>query len=366
MEEDRLTMRVNYPGLLIEKHRNGSLRYRVRVEGDKTRRIAIPVGPDDADFLNHYYAARLGASWVPEAKKDVQRQSLDWLMQGYIAHLERLVKAKLASPLTLKQRRSMLRRLCDHVDEDNGRYGDLSMDAPQGAFVKIRDAWTATPAEADNLMKSCRAMYAWAMERGDIGHNPAVGVAKIHKPQGGATPWTASDLKAFKKSHPRGTTAHLWLTLQMFAACRIGDAIWLGRDNEVQRNGETWLEWQPRKKGSAPVALPMLKPLYDATRAAKVVGTAYLLTDKGKPFASPEGLRNRIQKWCAAAGIKGKSSHGIRKAVAELLAEAGCSQHQIMSILAHTQAKTSEVYTKGVQRRALSSDAMQVLAALDW
>ncbi|WP_092896501.1 tyrosine-type recombinase/integrase [Rhodobacter sp. 24-YEA-8] len=90
------------------------------------------------------------------------------------------------------------------------------------------------------------------------------------------------------------------------------------------------------------------------------------MTDHGKPFSSPESLRNRVQKWCAAAGIVGKSSHGIRKAVAVLLAEAGCSQHQIMAIMAHSQAKTSEVYTKGAQRRAMSGDAMQVLAALEW
>lgn len=97
-----------------------------------------------------------------------------------------------------------------------------------------------------------------------------------------------------------------------------------------------------------------------------MVGPAYLLTEYGRPFSSPDGLRNRIQKWCEAAGISGKTSHGIRKAVAELLAEAGCTQHQIMAIMAHSQAKTSEVYTRGAQRRAMSGDAMQALAALDW
>ncbi|MDS9468184.1 tyrosine-type recombinase/integrase [Paracoccus sp. MBLB3053] len=358
-------MRVNYPGLLIEKHRNGALRYRVRVEGHKTRRVSIPVGPDDRDFANYYHAARAGADWRPDVRPEPVRKSLDWLAKGYLDNLERLVQAKLASPLTLKQRRSMLRRLCDYVDED-GRYGDLSMDAPQAAFVRVRDAWSATPGEADNLMKSCRAMYAWAIERSEISHNPAEGVAKIHQPRGGAKPWTADDLKRFKAKHPRGTTAHLWLTLQMFTACRIGDAIWLGRDCEIQRSGQTWLEWQPRKKGSALVTIPMLPPLFAATRAVKIVGTSYLLTDYGKPFATPESLRNRIQKWCAAAGVVGKSSHGIRKAVAELLAEAGCSQHQIMAIMAHSQAKTSEIYTKGAQRRAMAGDAMQILAALDW
>ena len=37
-----------------------------------------------------------------------------------------------------------------------------------------------------------------------------------------------------------------------------------------------------------------------------------------------------------------------------------------MAVMAHTQARTSEVYTKGIQRRGLATDGMQSLAALDW
>lgn len=358
-------MRVNYPGLLIERHRNGSLRYRVRMERDKARRTAIPVGPDDPDFLNYYYAARAGAEWVPEVRPEPVQKSIDWLVKRYLDHLDRTVSAGISSPLTVKQRRSMLLRFADFVDED-GRYGDLSMDAPPAAFVRIRDAWIAAPGAADNLMKACRAMYSWAQERQEIDHNPVSGIQKLNINRGGAKPWTASDLKQFKAVHAKGTTAHLWLTLQMFTACRIGDCVKLGRDHEVQRDGMAWLEWQPGKKGSAPVSLPMLPPLLEATRAAKVVGQTYLLTEHGRPFKSPEGLRNRIVKWLDAAGLNGLSSHGIRKAVGELLAEAGCTQYQVMAIMAHTQAKTSEIYTKGARRRAMSIDAMQALANLDW
>jgi len=56
----------------------------------------------------------------------------------------------------------------------------------------------------------------------------------------------------------------------------------------------------------------------------------------------------------------------VRKAVAEMMAEAGCTQHQIMAVMAHTQAKTSEIYTKGAARRVMASDGLQALANLDW
>jgi len=74
----------------------------------------------------------------------------------------------------------------------------------------------------------------------------------------------------------------------------------------------------------------------------------------------------RVQRWLKEAEITGKSSHGIRKAMGELLAEMGCSQHQIMAIMSHTQAKTSEVYTKSAERRVLATGGMQALANLEW
>lgn len=359
-------MRVHFPGLLIEQNRNGSPRVRVRVEGDKARRITLPVGPDHPDFPNYYYSARAGEVWQPPKPRALER-SLDWLKEDYLAYFAKMVKAGQASADTLKQKRSVLGRMCDHMDEEGTRYGDCDMDAPQSAFVAVRDAWAEHPGAADNMIKSVRAMYRWAIERGKIDHNPAAGIGAINlRPKGGATPWTAGDLRAFKEHHKPGTTAHLWLTLQAFTACRIGDAIWLGRDQEVTRNGQVWLEWQPRKRGSAFVSIPVLPPLYEATRASKIVGPAYLLSEKGTPFGSVEALRVRVQRWCAAAGIPGRSSHGVRKAIAEMMAEAGCTQHQIMAVMAHTQARTSEVYTKGVERRTLAADGVLALATIDW
>ncbi len=359
-------MRVRLAGLLIEKNRNGTPRIRVRVEGENTRRITLPVGPDHSDFLNHYYAARAGDVWEADTPTMPER-SMDWLIRRYLDFLKKMVDAGQMSGATLKQRRSVLTRLCDFTDPDGTRYGDCDMEAPASAFVAIRDAWAEHPGAADNLIKSIRAVYNWAIERNEIGHNPAAGIKAINRnPKGGAVAWTTADLRAFRTAHPKGTTPHLWLTLQAFTACRIGDAHWLGRDQEVIRDGVTYLEWQPRKKGSAPVSIPMLPPLHTATRAAKIIGPAYLLNNKGQPYSSTEVLRRRVQEWCKQAGLEGRSSHGVRKAMAGLMAESGCTQHQIMAVMAHTEARTSEIYTKGVQRRLLATDGIRALANLDW
>jgi integrase len=359
-------MRVDFPGLIVEQLPSGNRRYQVRAERNKAKKITVPVGPDHPDFGNYYWAARAGEKWEKPKPIEPMRRSLDWLVARYLAHLEKQVAASILSPLTLRQRKSILLRMVEIRDDDGDRYGGNDIEAPSSAWVKARDSWAQTPGAADNMIKSVRAMYEWAVERGEIAVNPVKGVKKIHVSRGGAVAWSVDDLKAFKARHPPGTMAHLWLTLHAFTACRIGDAIWLGRANEFQRDGLTWLQFQPRKKGSALVEIPMMPPLYKATREQVVIGEAYVLTALGRPFQSPEGLRNRVRAWCDEAGLPERSSHGIRKAVAELLAEMGCSQYQIMSIMAHTQAKTSEGYTRGARRRVLAGEAMAVLKSVDW
>lgn len=137
-------VRVDFPRLLIEKNRNGTKRYRVRVEGKKCKRMTVPVGPEHSDFPHHYYAARVGETWSPSTLKVAER-SLDWLVGRYLDFLSRMVEAGQMFPATLKQRRSVLTRLCNLQDHDGTRYGDCNMNAPTSAFIEIRDAWASPP-----------------------------------------------------------------------------------------------------------------------------------------------------------------------------------------------------------------------------
>jgi integrase len=236
----------------------------------------------------------------------------------------------------------------------------------------LRDKRSATPGAADNLVKTIRAMYAWGIEHGYVEANPAVGIGKINPGGGGAVPWSVEDLRQYRQRHPKGTMAHLALTLFMFTAARISDVVILGRGHEIQRKGMTWLDFQPTKKGAKRVRIPMLPPLFAATRDGAIVGKTYLLTEYGKPFASAKAFANKFAGWCEQAklvdaeGKVNRSSHGIRKAAGELLALEGASQYQIMAIHGHASAKTSEIYTEGVNRDELASQAMALLASMDW
>ncbi|MEM9524609.1 MAG: site-specific integrase, partial [Pseudomonadota bacterium] len=220
-----------------------------------------------------------------------------------------------------------------------------------------------TPAAADSMIEALRSMYRWTCERGICDVNPAIGVARIDKGRGGAKPWTKDDIKVCRDIHPEGTTAHLCLTPFMFTACRIGDAVVLGRANEFERGGIRGLGRQPKRKGSAKVEIPMLPPLYRATRAATVQGPTHLSTKRGRPFSAPDALGQTLRR---GAGLEGRSSNGVRKAAGHLPAQAGYTQYQIMSIHGHTQARTSKAHTKGIERWRLAADAIRPLEATDW
>ena len=55
-----MKVEIQYPGLCQEKTPAGNVRWRVRVEGEKARKISMPVGPDHEHFQIHYDAARQG------------------------------------------------------------------------------------------------------------------------------------------------------------------------------------------------------------------------------------------------------------------------------------------------------------------
>lgn len=93
------------------------------------------------------------------------------------------------------------------------------------------------------------------------------------------------------------------------------------------------------------------------------VGKTYLTTAYGDPFSSSSSLDNRVRKWIAAAGLVGsdgkanRSQHGIRKGVAEMMAESGATEYELMAAFGWTEAKTAGVYTRKFQRRGAARSA---------
>lgn len=354
-------MKFDYPGLVREPMGSGNFRYRVRPEGDRKKRIRIFCGPGDEDFFRQYQIARAGEQ--PKAQRKVSEvskpQSIGWLVNSYFEYLEGRVKSKLTSHKTLKKKKNLLKRLLKNPDR--------KMVIPQEKLIEMQDEMSSTPAQADAFIEAVAVMYDWAKKRKRVTSNPARGIDKIYEKGDGATPWKAADVKAFFAKHKAGTKQHVAMSVLLWTGCRIEDLTILGRQHECEIDGIWAVRWMPLKKGSSEVTTPLLTPLKAATRAPKVQGGTYVLGRGGKPFGSGDSMSAMFKRWCADAGIGHLSAHGVRKGLAELLAELGCSQYEIMAILGHSEAKTSEVYTRRVERWKLALGAMErVTASRTW
>jgi integrase len=331
------------------------VRWRVRVEGDKKKRITINCGPEDKDedFLRQYLAARRGEKVEPlkKASEYAKPKSIGWLVNSYYEYLAERVKAGTTSAKTLKKKRNLLNKLLNDLDR--------VMEIPQVKLIEMQDAMGSTPAQADAFIEAVGVMYDWAIERKYVKSNPARGIKSVYTKGDGAIPWKAADLKAFLATHKLGSKAHVCLSVLVWTGCRIEDTTMLGRKHECIIDGVEAIRWTPNKKGSTEVCVPLMKPMKEATRAPKVQGDTYVLGRGGKPYSSGDSASAMFKSWCKDAGLGHLSAHGVRKGLAEILAELGCSQYEIMAILGHSEAKTSEVYTRRVERWKLALGAME-------
>ena len=379
-------MKYDYDGLLRDKTAAGSIRWRVRVEGFPNRKIRIPMGPGEPGFDNHYHAARAGEKIETVRPVLAKKGTLDKLCDDYIESMKVQVKAGNLSQLTLSSRTTGLRQACNALTQRGFRFGSLDADLPKKAFVEIRDSFKERTGAGATCLKALRAAYKWRQEAEELEHrSPVFDVKSKHRAKGGATPWSADDVEKFLTRHGPGTMARLWFALAYGTHGRIGDMHTLGPKNEAVRDGVRHLEWQPSKKGSAFVSLPIKRILAEELENHDQRDT-YLVTEYGWAFASPGSLDNRVRKWIIEAGLcvdatdddgnliytdkektkvkklATRSQHGIRKGVAEYMAGSGATEYELMSSFGWTDARTARIYTEKFKRIGAAAAASARLA----
>jgi integrase len=345
-------MKIDYPGLIRQVLPSGAVIYRVRPKGQHSKRVQIYAAPGDDDFSRQYEMARRGAK-PDKAKRPSEQampETIGWLVHKYQEYLEERVKAGTSSAKTLKKKRNLLAKLLENPNK--------KMAIPREKLIEMQDAMGSSPAQADAFIEAVAVLFDWAIDRKYLKENTAGGIKSVYRKGDGAKPWKAADVTAFFAKHKAGTTPHVAMSVLLWTGCRIEDLTILGRDHECLIDGIEALRWVPLKKGSSEVCIPFLDPLKAAVRAPKVLPTTYVSKRGGDPYASGDAMSAMFKRWCHDAGLGHLSAHGVRKGLAEVLAEMGCSQYDIMAILGHSEAKTSEVYTRRVERWNLAKTAL--------
>lgn len=107
------------------------------------------------------------------------------------------------------------------------------------------------------------------------------------------------------------------------------------------------------------MAIPIHPNLAKVLASVSRSHMAVLVTERGAPFTHA-GFGNWFRDCCNKAGLLHCSAHGLRKAAATRLADAGCSAHQIAAITGHASLGEIAQYTKAAEQKRLAKQAMAI------
>lgn len=322
------------------RDRHGKLRFYLRRRGHK----AVPLpDKDDPGFLAAYTEAL--ATTAPPEPSRVLPGSLEALARSYFtsSDFKRLGSTTQAA----------YRRLIGNIVQRHGAKPIRLLDAI--GVRRILDALANTPSAANHTLRSLRAMMRHAIETGLRSDDPTRGVRRQKEKAQGVATWSEADIAAFETRWPIGTKARLALALLLYTGQRRSDVVRMGRQH-VRANV---IEVRQVKTGHR-LMIP-LHPDLAGQLAAQTDRLTFLMTDEGdssRPYTA-NGFYMRFRDWVAEAGLPaGLSPHGLRKAAARRMAEAGCSAHQIAAVTGHKTLAEVQRYTIAADQERLARAAV--------
>ncbi len=308
----------------------------------------LPGLPGSDEFMDAYRLA-LGGQSAPKIEVGEGRT-----LPGTVAALVARYYRSAAYVVLADSTKATYRGIIERFRTDHGHRRLAHLDRER--MKRLLEKKVETPAAANNWLRIVRMLLDFAVDEGMLGFNPAAGVKGIRHKSTGAMPWPTDAIEIFRARHALGTRARLALELLYNSAQRRSDVVRLGPQHV--RLGV--LSFKQQKTGQQ-VDIPVLPDLQLAIDATEIGNLAFLVTEAGQPF-SAAGFGNWFREICDDAGLKGYSAHGLRKAAATRLADAGCSDHEIMSWGGWQTLKEVQRYTASANRKRLAQSGADKLA----
>ena len=209
------------------------------------------------------------------------------------------------------------------------------------------------PHAARSWLVTLRSLCQFALKRGWLRTDPTRDIRQRQIKGDGFHTWTEEEIAQFEAHHPIGTKPRLALALLLYNGQRRSDVVRMGRQHI--KDGVLTVKQQ---KTGATLAIPVhshLQAVLDATPSEHLT---FLVTATGKPYGG-NAFSEQFRGWCDAAGLPRRCKpHGLRKAACRRLAEAGCSEREIMAISGHATSKEIARYTKAADQARLARNAM--------
>lgn len=333
----------------------GRWRYYFRRRRD-AKRIPLPGQPGDPAFMAAYEQACAATDYSVQ-KRAVVSGSIDALAASYYQSLAFMGLAR--------STQSTYRNILDNFRGTKGadgmvhgtrRIAHLTRRVVERIIAdKVR---SSGPHAANNLLRVLSYALEHAVGQDWIRANPALGVKPIKTKSTGFRTWEEEHIEAFENHYASGTRERLALCLILYTGQRRSDIVRMGRQHRV---GDAIRVRQV--KTDAMLTLPLHPALRRELDLLAPTNLTFLLTAFGKPFTAA-GFGNWFRDVVdAVPGLKGQSlaSHGLRKATARRLAEAGASLNQIMAVGGWKTAKEVVRYTAAADQRRLAREVVDKL-----
>jgi len=332
------------------KDRHGKWRLRFRARGKPTHYFAAPIGSE---------AFRIELDACRNSGEVAQARHTQRVPPGSIAALVALYRTTSAytglEPASRKTYNATLRRFVE-------AHGSKSVATIERKHIKaIIGGMSGTPQAANKLLSKLRILMALALDEGWRKDDPTQGIKGYNRKTEGHHTWSEAEIATYEARHPLGTKARLASDILLYTGQRKSDGVRAGRQH-LSADGRISVAQQKTKKRLSIPVHARLRASIAAAAASGVLGELTLLvTEYGKPFTAA-GFGDRMRKWCDEAGLPQCTAHGLRKAAARRLAEAGCTHEQIKAITGHvTDAEVSR-YVAAANQLRLADQAMEKIA----
>ena len=336
--------RSAFKGVSAVRDRHGRLRFRLRIHINGRRIDCYLPGPYNSPAFIAAYEAALEGDSAPSRR--AKAGTVGQLVETY---LESAAFANLADS-TKAEKRLRLDWIKRVIGE--ARYGRVRPRHIEGLMAKKNGAHAA-----NQMKKDLRQLFGVAAKNfGFTGPNPATLADSYKVNAEGFHSWTDGEIAAYRDAHPTGTMARLVLEIFLGTGAARQDAAALTRSNI--RGGE--IHYKRGKTGQA-VAVPIVPELASELSLVPADRLVLLVNGLGNPMNS-RGLGRAFAAWCAKAGLpENCRAHGLRKAGARRLAEAGATEHQIMSFLGHANPAMAARYTAAANRGTMAAAGLAKL-----
>ncbi|MBR0821488.1 tyrosine-type recombinase/integrase [Bradyrhizobium liaoningense] len=300
----------------------------VRIRSQNGPRIRLPDDPTSEEF-RLAYAAAMGGTQKPATKKDSP--------DSISAKIDTYMKSPAYTGLSDSSKDGYSSRL-EQIRTDHGHRAFSGL-TKERIETFILAPLANKPGAALDTLKKLRIL----INHLKLTPDPTAG---IKRPKGGEIrAWTDRELAAYERRWPLGTKQRTAYALML----NMGTA-------RVDTHLLTWHQVDDgacyrRHKTGVQVDMDVSEDLEKALAAMPRKHVVVITTAYGKPF-TVDGFSRFMRDAITAAKLPlSCQPHGLRKTLGRLLADAGCSAHDIMAALGHTTLAEAERYTREADRK---------------